>query len=164
MLKVKTILCPTDFSEHSCKAVEAAAELCQYLSATLLLVNVLPPVPASTPISSTIQSGPPDYKDSPSTVDLSIGEYIKELTEDAEKKLEDIKENKIKKDIEVEIEVLNEGSEAEEINRVAEERDVDMMVISTHGQTGLKEVFLGSVAEKVIRHAQKPVLTIQSNV
>jgi len=164
VLDVNIILCPTDFSKHALKAVETAEQLCHYLSATLLLVHVLPPVPSSTPISSTIQSGPPGYKDPPSTVDLSIGEYIKELTVDAEKKLEDIKENKIKKDIEVEIEALNEGSEAEEINRLADERKVDMIVISTHGKTGLKEVFLGSVTEKVIRHAQKPVLTIQSEV
>ncbi len=164
MLEVKTILCPTDFSEHSYKAVDAAAELCQYLSATLLLVHVLPPVPASTPISSTIQSGPPGYKAPSSTVDLNIGEYIKELTLNAEKSLQEIKENKIKKDIDVEIAVLNEGGEAEEINRVAEERNVDMIVTSTHGQTGVGKVFLGSVIEKVIRHAQKPVLTIQSNI
>jgi len=53
------------------------------------------------------------------------------------------------------------GHPAEAIVRVARERGVDLIVMSTHGRTGLKHVLMGSVAEKVVRLAPSPVLTIK---
>lgn len=158
MLPVKKILCPTDFSEHSYEAVKAAEELAKNLSATLILLHVVPPVPVST----TLQTGPTGYSAPSGTGSFNITEYIKELKSNAEKSLNDIVKNRIKEDIKAETVVLAEGEESDEINRYAEEKNVDMIVISTHGRTGLKRLMFGSVAEKIIRHTQKPVLTIRS--
>jgi len=158
MLPVKKILCPTDFSEHSYKALKAAEELAKELSATLLLVHVVPPVP----VSSELQTGPSGYSAPASAGGFNITEYIKELKANAEKSLDDIVKNKIKEDIDVETVVLAEREESDEINKFAEDKDVNLIVISTHGRTGLERLVFGSVAEKIIRHARKPVLTIRS--
>ncbi|MFO7890940.1 MAG: universal stress protein [bacterium] len=158
MLPVNKILCPTDFSEHSYKAVKAAEELAKKLSATLLLVHVVPPVPDS----SMLQTGPTGYSAPSSAGGFNITEYIKDLEANAKKSLEKIVKDKIKEDIKVETVVLAEGDESDEINQFAKDRNVDMIVVSTHGRTGLGRLFFGSVAEKIIRHAQKPVLTIRS--
>jgi nucleotide-binding universal stress UspA family protein len=56
--------------------------------------------------------------------------------------------------------VLREGVAWEEINRVADELDADLIVIGTHGRKGLARALLGSVAENVVRTATRPVLTI----
>jgi nucleotide-binding universal stress UspA family protein len=57
--------------------------------------------------------------------------------------------------------ILREGVAWEEIDRVADEIDADMIVIGTHGRGGLARALLGSVAENVVRTAHRPVLTIQ---
>jgi universal stress protein A len=57
--------------------------------------------------------------------------------------------------------VVANGTPAEEIIRVAEQQGVDLIVIATHGRTGLKHLFLGSVAERVVRYAHCPVLVVR---
>jgi nucleotide-binding universal stress UspA family protein len=57
--------------------------------------------------------------------------------------------------------VVRPGSPAEEIRRFAEEEAVDLVVMATHGRTGLQHILLGSVAEKVVRLSKVPVLTIK---
>jgi nucleotide-binding universal stress UspA family protein len=56
---------------------------------------------------------------------------------------------------------VGEGVPAEEIIRVARERDVDLIVMGTHGHTGLAHVLLGSICDKVVRRAPCPVLTVR---
>ena len=58
--------------------------------------------------------------------------------------------------------VLIEGNAAREILRVAEEHHCSLIVLGTHGRTGLSRVLLGSVAEEVIRHSRIPVLTVKT--
>ena len=53
------------------------------------------------------------------------------------------------------------GEAASEIVRVAKERDVDLIVISSHGRTGLGRILFGSTAESVVRHASCPVLVVK---
>lgn len=53
------------------------------------------------------------------------------------------------------------GQPADAIIQFAQERDVDLIVMGTHGRSGLQHVLLGSVAEKVVRHAPCPVLTVR---
>ncbi len=57
--------------------------------------------------------------------------------------------------------VVTHGIPADEIIRVAKEREVDLIVIATHGRTGLKHLFMGSTAERVIRHVHCPVLVVR---
>lgn len=62
----------------------------------------------------------------------------------------------------VEVEsVILEGNPAEEIINFAEKNDIDLVVLGTHGMTGISRFLLGSVAENVVRHSKKPVLTVR---
>jgi nucleotide-binding universal stress UspA family protein len=58
--------------------------------------------------------------------------------------------------------VVREGPAAEDILRVAEEKNVDLIVMATHGRSGVRRLVLGSVTEKVIRATARPVLTVRS--
>jgi nucleotide-binding universal stress UspA family protein len=58
--------------------------------------------------------------------------------------------------------VVRQGNPSQEIAKVARSLDVDLIVIATHGYTGLKHVYLGSVAEKITRHATCPVLVVRN--
>ena len=58
---------------------------------------------------------------------------------------------------------MRTGRAASEIVEVAKERNTDLIIISTHGYTGLKHVFLGSTTENVVRYAPCPVLTVREH-
>lgn len=158
MLPIETIVCPLDFSENSRQALKAAAEFAEELSARLILIHVVPPVPVSadTPPVTTGYNAPVGLGT------FNVKEYIAHLRKDAEEKLAGTVREQVPDSVDSETAVLSGGHEADEINRFAEKRDADMIIISTHGRTGLKRLFFGSVAEKVIRQAEKPVLTIRS--
>ena len=147
MFPVKKILCPLDFSEHSMEALENAIELAQNLSSKLILVHVISPIPVvPTP------SHPSEF---------NLASYREMLEESSGKTMDTIIEDNIPHDLEYE-KIIKSGDPAQEIDKVAEEKDVDLMVISTHGRSGLQHLLFGSVAEKIIRHSACPVLTIKS--
>ena len=136
MHPIRTILVPTDFSECSEAAFRLASSLARDYSAHLIVLHVYPP-----PLdhSEEIARRPPDsYEDS------------------LWKSLKAIRAEDLKYDIDYQ---LVEGDAATEIARVAAEKSCDLIVMGTHGRTGIERVLLGSVAEKVIRHAACPVLT-----
>jgi len=137
VLPIHTILFPTDFSECSQAAFRIAASLARDYGARLIVLHVYPP-----PLdhSEEVARRAPDdnYEDS------------------LWKSLEAIQAEDLKYDIDYQ---LVEGDAADEIVRVATERPCDLIVMGTHGRMGLERVLLGSVAEKVIRHAACPVLT-----
>ncbi|HST09654.1 MAG TPA: universal stress protein [Terriglobales bacterium] len=145
MLPVKLILCPTDFSGPACTCVRTASELAQHFGAELLLVNVVPALP----------SVPPD----PNYV-FKIPEYERYLHADAERHLREEREKLVAKNVKVRTQV-GHGSAAEEIVLIAKTEKADLIVISTHGSTGLERLVFGSVAEKVVRLAECPVLTVR---
>jgi len=147
MFPVEKILCPVDFSEHSLYALQTATEMAAKFSAKLYLMHVLTPVP----IMPT----------SPHPVDFDVPGYQKELEKNAQKNLDELLKNKIPGDVQAE-KVLKLGSPAHEINKFAEDEQLDLVVVSTHGHTGLQHLVFGSVAEKIIRHAHCPVLTLRS--
>jgi nucleotide-binding universal stress UspA family protein len=147
MLPLKTILCPTDFSDPSYKALEASCELALQFSSELFLVHVVTPVPIL-----------PSSEASPS---FNVPLYLEEMEASADKTLREVKAKKIPKSIKVKPMVVR-GQPADEIVRVAAENRADMIVIATHGRTGWRRFIFGSVAEKVVRLASCPVLTIQA--
>jgi nucleotide-binding universal stress UspA family protein len=140
MLPVKLILCPTDFSRPACACVRAASELAEHFGAELLLVNVVPALPAVPP--------DPHYV-------FKIPEYERYLHADAEAHLRKISEELVSKNVNVRTQV-GHGSAAEEIVLIAKIEHIDLIVISTHGSTGLERMVFGSVAEKVVRLAECP--------
>lgn len=146
MLPVKRILCPTDFSEPSYGALGVANELAQHFSAELLIVHVISPIPiVSTP------TGPMSF---------NVSLYQKELADSAKKSLQDVINKMVAKELKV-VPVVAYGIAADEIVRIAEEQNIDLIVIATHGRTGFRHLISGSVTEKVVRIALHPVLTIR---
>jgi nucleotide-binding universal stress UspA family protein len=147
ILPIKKILCPTDFSEPAYEGLKAGSELAKFFSEELILVHVI----------STAQILPASYE--PATAILP--QILKELEESAQKSLQQTAQNEIFKDIKVRT-LLLQGGPAEEIVRAAEEEVADLIVIATHGQSGWKKFISGSVTERVVRLADRPVLTIHA--
>jgi universal stress protein A len=144
MFPMKKILCPTDFSEPSLKGVKAAAEFAAQYSTQVMVLHVIPPAHTLTP--PTIPSG-------------KVIEYYEDLTRFAQKSLNELIEEHFAKDVSVSAKVV-QGNPSDEIVRTASEEKVDLIVIATHGATGWRRFMFGSVAEKVVRMAGCPVLTI----
>jgi len=147
LLPIKKILCPTDFSEPSYEGLKAGNELADYFSAELIIVHVVSVVQMiSTPLNP---------------VWAIVPEAIKQVEESAKNSLEKIVQGKITKDVKART-LLIQGSPADKIVRAAEEETVDFIVIATHGQSGWKKLISGSVTERVVRLADRPVLTIHA--
>lgn len=148
MLPVKKILCPTDFSEPSYEGLKAANELAEHFSAELCLAHVVAPVPVPMAQSPTVPEA------------FNVASYRTELEASAQRSLQEVVEQKIPKELRVR-QIIGHGEAANEIVRIAEEETADMIVIATHGLTGWRHLIFGSVAEKVVRLAGCPVLTIR---
>ncbi|MFW6140226.1 MAG: universal stress protein [Acidobacteriota bacterium] len=145
MLPIKKILWPTDFSKPSYVALSTAQELAKHFSAELTIVNVITPIPV---VSSP--NGPAGF-------DVSL--YQEQIKETSKKSLQDVIQKKISKEIKTQSKIVT-GSAPDEIVKTAEEENADLIVIATHGETGWRHLVFGSVAEKVVRFATCPVLTI----
>jgi universal stress protein A len=137
------ILAPTDFSEYSQQAIQYARELAQKFGATLMLLHVVEP--PAYPI-----------KDLPPR-DL-VGTLLGDLEQQATSGLAQVLAK------EAEIKVVRRvviGIPYRKIVEIAEAEKVDLIVMATHGRTGFSHLFMGSVAERVVRTAPCPVLTIR---
>lgn len=153
MLPLRRILCPTDFSDRSLEAVRVGVELAGEFGARLDLLYAVPPVPASQALLSS---------DSGSAVTaFDVKGYSEHLKRSHEAGLQEIIDREIAGPLEAGRAVLF-GRAAEQIVGYARDNDIDLVVIATHGRSGLRKVLLGSVAEQVCRRAECPVLTIRS--
>ncbi|GIK20847.1 MAG: universal stress protein [Ignavibacteriota bacterium] len=143
MFKIKNILLPTDFSKTSLTASEYAVNLAKQYGAKLHVLHVLEKTPPILAIRS---------------LDLSRDKIIKSINADAQAHLDECVK-KIKKHGDFEItSVIRKGIDYEEIIKYTQEKKIDIIVIATHGRTGILHTLLGSVAEKVIRYSKIPVL------
>lgn len=149
MLKVKKILCPTDFSEGSYKALEIACGYADHFAAELLLVHVVVPVP-------TTMAGPE------TAMAFDVSSYEDHLLKTSEKHIKKVAENKVHGEINVKPMILR-GDPADQIIRIAEKENVDLTVISSRGHSSFREMLFGSVAERVIRHSGNPVLSVRED-
>lgn len=140
MLPIKSILHPTDFSRPSEYALRFACALARDYKARLLLLHVVEP--------------PVYYGELGMTVPLPA-----DFHESLEKRLSELAPADCGIPVET---LLVEGNAAREIRRVAEEQHCSLVVLGTHGRTGLSRALLGSVAEDVVRHSRVPVLTLKT--
>lgn len=138
----KKVLVPTDFSQGSKDALPYAIGFAREMGATLTLVHVVPNVPPN----GFVQFG------------VMLEEKLR--FGDAEKYLQKFRTTQIPADISGGNLVFS-GSAWQEITRVASDQKFDLIVIATHGRTGLKHFWFGSTAENVVRHAPCSVLTIR---
>jgi universal stress protein A len=146
LLEIKSILAATDFSEHSERALRYACNLAERLGSELRLIHVL---------SEILPSGP-----DPLLMPVMPTEYYTESEDKARRTLNGLLGPAWGKPASVVTEVLW-GSPVETIVGYALDKQVDLIVIATHGRTGLSHVLLGSVAERIVREAPCPVLTIR---
>jgi universal stress protein A len=164
-MNVEKILVPIDYSEHSNLAFQWGASLAQKYSAQLLLLHVVPKAveEVSTHPSGAIVAPYPSSVEglarhgSPSQSEVVIIDYV----EKAETELDDLARSQLKGSVPAKARVAV-GRPAEEILQVAGDEGVDLIVMGTHGRTGLRHVLMGSVAETVMRTAPCPVLTVKA--
>ncbi len=140
MLAIQTILHPTDFSKQSASAFQVASALARDYGAKLLLLHVRQP---GTMVFGEFGALPP----SPQETDEELRARLAQLVPP-------------EKSVRVE-RFLATGSPAEEILRLAGDAHADLIVLGTHGRTGLGRLLMGSVAERVVRKAPCLVLTVK---
>jgi nucleotide-binding universal stress UspA family protein len=132
----RKILCPVDFSANSMAALDQAAKLARKDGALLYLLHV-EFVPMRNP--------------------AELAHYVSFSTEPGKLWLEQIAQKHLPK---VRHEVLEQvGWPAEVIRKAAQDLDVDLIVMATHGRTGINRLFLGSIAEHVVRRSERSVLS-----
>ncbi len=147
-LPPKTVLVATDLSDASEPALEAAAFYGQQHGSTIVLCHVFDPTPFAAP---TLLPGPNEVLD----------EAASEMTEQARKSLEELAAAKLT-GCQVETAVLRHASPGEAIAEHAATIGADLVIVGSHGRTGLRRILLGSVAERVVRLASGPVLVVRT--
>lgn len=140
-MKFSLILLPTDFSEHAERAAAIGLELAARDGAKVLALHVLP------------------------MADLVVGEYPVVMVEALQGELMKDAQQRMaawaaKQSVPVQVEVVW-GNPAHDICRIAGEKGADLIVTATHGRSGLAHLFMGSVAERVVRHAPCSVLVVR---
>jgi len=146
MSRIRRILHPSDFSPASRAAFAKAVDLAKANRAELLVVHVRTPV---IPMIGDGYISPKVYQD----IEESSRAY-------GDKKLAELTAKAKKAGVRA-TPVLLEGTAHDQIVRVARSRRADLIVIGTHGRTGLARLFLGSVASRVVSSAHCPVMTVR---
>jgi nucleotide-binding universal stress UspA family protein len=144
-MQIKTILFPTDFSQGARAAMEYAVSLAQDFKAKLILLYVIQDISiAEWYIPSSI----------------SAADLVEDMQRSAEREMDKWELEIAGKVRDVE-KLIVRGVPFVEIIRTAKERKADMIVIGTHGRTGIDHMLFGSTAEKVVRKSSCPVLTVR---
>lgn len=144
-LPIRHILVPIDFSGYSKNALRYAVPMAEQFNATLHLVYVIEP---------TIYPA-----------DLGFGQVVmpgveEELRSKSKAQLENLIVEEIGSRVKAEA-VVRTGKPHQEILREAEEKDVDLIIVATHGHTGVEQILFGSTAMRIVRLAKCPVLTVR---
>jgi nucleotide-binding universal stress UspA family protein len=127
--------------------LKTANDLAAHFSAELILVHVVTPLH---------YPGPPNAI---GTLGFNPASYFEELIKASEKSLAEAARNRISPDLPVRTTLLK-GNAVDQIVNLAQSEKVDMIVTATHGWTGWRRFISGSVAERVVRHASCPVITV----
>jgi nucleotide-binding universal stress UspA family protein len=142
---IKKILVPIDFSNFSKNALKYAINFAKKFDSKIYLVYVIEPV-----------IYPSDFSMGQVTFPVSDNE----MNDRAKEELDNLAKFGKNSDIEIET-IIKTGKPFVEINETAGELDADLIIIATHGNTGIEHLLFGSTAEKVVRKAPCPVLTLR---
>ena len=146
-MNVKTILVPTDFSDDAANALSTAVELARLFGARIVVVHAYHvDIPMTTPMAGGYTLPPGFYEELRSQATARVEEVAKEVADQG---------------VEASGVALSE-SPSSAVVAYAESLSADLIVMGTRGRTGLKHVVLGSVAERVVRTAPCPVLTVKA--
>lgn len=144
-MEIKKILFPTDFSEGASNALPYAVEIAKKYGARLYMLHII----------YDIATASGWY-----VPHASFDEMYKELEAGAKKELERFGLEQIRDLKDIEYTVMR-GIPYEEILKFAKEKGIDLIIIGTHGRKGIDRVLFGSTAERVVRNAECPVLTVR---
>jgi len=147
MLPIETIISPTDFSRPSEQGLAAAVDLSRQFDAGLVLLHVIAPLPAVTAGVSVPGHHMPTILD--------------ELDRESRRLMDRLVQDRVPSDLPCRTQIVR-GRPADEIVRLAEEMEAAMIVIASHGASGIDRFLFGSVAERVVHTAANPVLTIKA--
>jgi nucleotide-binding universal stress UspA family protein len=139
------ILVPIDFSPSSDAALEAAADLAKHFQAEIHLVHVMPMFPATTF---------PDF--------IPEATFLEETQREAERRFSASQADLGSKGIKVSSSIEVGNDVASNILEVIDREHIDMVVLSTHGMTGWHPLVFGSIAEKVVKQVQCPLLLLRT--
>lgn len=140
--RIRNILATTDFSNESMAGVRYGVALAEQLGASVTLLSVVEIAPPIAGMEAVVIAVPDS-----------------EATKHARAHLESLARRESRGEFKL-IPFVSAGNPPHEITRVARERAADLIVIATHGYTGARRVLLGNTAERVVRHATCPVLTV----
>ena len=147
MIALKNVLVATDFSEPSATALEYGRALARTFNASLHVLHVVDNVFAQAMLAD---AAPANYAG-----------LLQEIEESGRKQLEAIVREDDRRELHATPVLLTYTGPAAGIVSYAKQRDVDLIVMGTHGRAGFSHVLMGSVAEKVVRSAPCPVLTVR---
>ncbi len=143
-MHIKKILVPIDLSDYSFEAVQYACELAAGREAQMYLLHVIPVEPALAYCA----------------VDQHSETAMRDLEQASIKKLDGFISKKICDEKRI-AQVIRRGDPSGEIINFARDEHFDLIVMASHGRTGLKRVLMGSVAEKIVRRSSVPVLIVK---
>ena len=146
MIDLHRILIPTDFSKFSQVALNYASAFAEKFAAELYLLHVIQDLSVFIPDMITVAPPP-----------VPTVEQMTKAVQEAFDRL--IKDNRLER-FQIHRDV-REGTPFYEIVHYAKEQNIDLIIMGTHGHTGLTHMLLGSVTEKVVRKAPCPVLTVR---
>lgn len=148
MEMIKKILVPIDFSDYSKNALKYAADFAKFFNAKVSIVYVIEPLVY-----------PSDF----SLGQVAIPNFEFDLQDKAKEELNSLIHEIFGDNAENEI-IIKSGKPFLEIIETAEEIDADLIIIATHGHTGVEHLLFGSTAEKVVRKAPCPVLSLRDPI
>lgn len=147
MFAIKRILCPVDFSDLSLNALKFAVELAAKFQSELHLLHIF--------------EGYDAISLNPEVAVTPMLEWLPKLRKVCQEKLAELPAPELAAKCSGIVRANREGPAIHEILEYAGHEKVDLIVLATHGRTGLKHLLMGSVAENVVRGAKCPVLTIR---
>ena len=154
-LKFRRILVPSDFSGFSRQALSCAVPLAREYGAKISLVHVVPPTILAAPMPG---GGPYSGSYVPISSDIMMVEV--NAVRAAKTQLDKLAAQLVPDDLR-DCKAVRVGNAAYEVVSAAKALKSDLIVLSAHGQSRLKHIVLGSTAERIVRHASCPVLTVQ---
>lgn len=145
MIDLHRILVPTDFSDCAGNALKYGAAFADRFDADLILLHVVQDITLFIPEAVTLAP--------------SVAPPLEEYVNRAQTALRDLVKESGTGHLRITT-LVREGAACEEILHQAREKNVDLIIVGTHGRTGLAHLLMGSEAEKVVRQAPCPVLTV----
>lgn len=144
-LTIKSILAPIDFSDYSINSLKYAVSFAKQFQSSLILIYVIEPIVY-----------PPDF----SMGQLVLPSVDNDIYPRAVEELEKLANTEVPPEIKAKT-IIKTGKPFIEIIETAKEESVDLIIIASHGSSGVEHMLFGSTAEKVVRKAPCPVLTLR---